>query len=148
MAETGTPETKSFVEPGRFVVMLQGRRAGKKALVLAVYPEGVESRPYPHAYVLGVDKCPKKITKDMSQKAITSRTRVKTFFKCVNLNHILLTRHQTSDANLFKSIEAENLIQSANDATKKKEALEKAAAVLRQKYLNNKMMWLFMPLHF
>lgn len=148
MAETGSNQARNLVETGRFVVMLQGRRAGKKAIVLAAYPEGTEERNYPHAYVLGIDKCPKKITKEMAQKAITERTKVKTFFKCVNLNHLLITRHQAGDGALLNSVGVQDLMQSANDATKKKEALEKASAVLRQKYLNNKLMWLFKPLHF
>ena len=137
----------ALVQPGRFVILLNGRHAGKKALVLNVYPEG-ENRKYPHCIVLGIEKAPKKVTKDMTQEQLVKRTQVKPFIKTVNCNHVLLTRHTLKDDDFNQKVKAEEMIKAMGDAAEKKAALENAAKVLRQKYLNNKLNWFFKPLQF
>merc|ERR1712203_139111 len=51
-------------------------------------------RPFGHCLVAGVDRAPLKVTKRMSKKKISKRTRVKPFVKYVNFNHIMPTRYQ------------------------------------------------------
>jgi large subunit ribosomal protein L27e len=43
------------------VVVLQGRYAGKKAVVVKNYDEGTSSRPYGHALVCGLSTYPRKV---------------------------------------------------------------------------------------
>ena len=138
----------SLVTAGRFVVMLQGRHAGKKALVLAAYPEPTGDRKFPYAVVMGIEKYPKKVSKGMNQEQLVKKTQVKVFVKAVNFNHIMLTRHTLKDDDFFKKVSVEKVVGSLKDAAEKKKVLEDAAAVLRQKYLNNKLAWFFKPLHF
>ena len=85
----------------------------------------------------------------MTQEALVKRTQVKVFVKTINVNHLLLTRHSIKqDDDLWKQINVEKIVQSMSDYEKKHENNQKVAEVLRQKYLNNKLTWLFKPLHF
>ncbi|EAX91439.1 ribosomal protein L27e, putative [Trichomonas vaginalis G3] len=138
----------SLLQAGRFVVMLQGRHAGKKAVVLAAYPEGTEDRKFPYAIVMGIEKYPKKVTKDMPTEVLVKKTQVKLFVKAVNFNHVMLTRHNVKDEDFFKKISVEKVVAALKDAPAKKALLTEYASVLRQKYLNNKMAWFFKPLQF
>jgi large subunit ribosomal protein L27e len=45
-----------IMKPGRVVIMLNGRFAGRKAIVVKSYDEGATERPYGHALVAGIDK--------------------------------------------------------------------------------------------
>ena len=102
----------SLIQPGRFVVMLQGRHAGKKALVLAAYPEATGDRKFPYAVVMGIEAYPKKVTKEMTQEQLVKKTQVKLFVKAVNFNHIMLTRHTLKEDDLFKKISVEKVVAS------------------------------------
>eukprot|EP00441_Pelagodinium_beii_P040862 CAMPEP_0197648632 /NCGR_PEP_ID=MMETSP1338-20131121/27874_1 /TAXON_ID=43686 ORGANISM="Pelagodinium beii, Strain RCC1491" /NCGR_SAMPLE_ID=MMETSP1338 /ASSEMBLY_ACC=CAM_ASM_000754 /LENGTH=147 /DNA_ID=CAMNT_0043222669 /DNA_START=66 /DNA_END=509 /DNA_ORIENTATION=- len=83
-----------FIKAGRVVVMLQGRYAGKKAIVVKTFDDGSKARPFGHCLVAGVDRAPLKVTRRMSKKKITKRTKVKPFVKYANYNHIMPTRYQ------------------------------------------------------
>merc|ERR1719444_349325 len=83
-----------FIKAGRVVVLLQGRYAGKKAIVVKVFDDGTKARSFGHCLVAGVDKAPLKVTQRMSKKKITKRQRVKPFVKYTNYNHIMPTRYQ------------------------------------------------------
>ncbi|OLP94437.1 60S ribosomal protein L27-A [Symbiodinium microadriaticum] len=82
-----------FIKAGRVVVMLQGRYAGKKAIVVKTFDDGSKARSFGHALVAGIDRAPLKVTRRMSKKKITKRTKVKPFVKYVNYNHIMPTRY-------------------------------------------------------
>ena len=137
-----------LITAGRFVILLNGRHAGKKAVVLVSYPEPTEERKYPHAVVLGIEKCPKPLRKDMSQEQMVKRTQVKCFVKTVNFNHVIVTRHTLKDDDLLTKVSPDAVIKAMADVSEKKAALENAAKVLRQKYLNNRVPWFFKPLQF
>ena len=140
---------KSLIVPGRFVILTQGRHAGKKAVILNAYEAGQNNLKYAHALILGIERCPKKLTKGMPQEVLVKRTQVKVFVKTVNVNHLLLTRHLIkSDDDFWKQVKVETVVQSLADLEKKHQNNEKLSEVLRQKYLNNKLTWLFKPLHF
>ncbi|CAJ1401795.1 unnamed protein product [Effrenium voratum] len=83
-----------FLKAGRVVVMLQGRYAGKKAIVVKAFDDGSKGRPFGHCLVAGINRAPLKVTRAMSKKKITKRTKVKPFVKYVNYNHIMPTRYQ------------------------------------------------------
>merc|ERR1711939_316122 len=82
-----------FIKTGRVVILTGGRYAGKKALVVKTFDEGTKARPFPHCLVAGVAKSPLKVTKAMSKKKVTKRSKCKTFVKYVNYNHIMPTRY-------------------------------------------------------
>ena len=66
-----------FLKAGKVVLLLNGRQAGKKAVIVKSYDEGTPDRPYGHALVAGIMKYPLKITKGMSEKKIAKRSRVR-----------------------------------------------------------------------
>ena len=80
------------MKPGRVVLVLAGRYAGKKAVIVKNYDEGSNDRPYGHALVAGVARYPLKVTKSMGKKRMKKRSRIKTFFKVTNYNHVMPTR--------------------------------------------------------
>eukprot|EP00437_Effrenium_voratum_P034014 CAMPEP_0181478360 /NCGR_PEP_ID=MMETSP1110-20121109/42701_1 /TAXON_ID=174948 /ORGANISM="Symbiodinium sp., Strain CCMP421" /LENGTH=68 /DNA_ID=CAMNT_0023603709 /DNA_START=51 /DNA_END=253 /DNA_ORIENTATION=- len=65
-----------FIKAGRVVVMLQGRYAGKKAIVVKAFDDGSKGRPFGHCLVAGINRAPLKVTRAMSKKKITKRTKV------------------------------------------------------------------------
>ena len=62
-------------------IVLSGRRAGKKVVVIKQNDEGTKDRPYPHAIVAGIERYPLKVTKRMGAKKLAKRSKVKPFIK-------------------------------------------------------------------
>lgn len=85
---------KTFLKAGKVVVVLNGRFAGKKAVIVKSF-DGTKTRKYGHCLVAGVEQCPRKVTKRMNNKTILRRTRVKPFVKVLNWNHVMPTRFVT-----------------------------------------------------
>ena len=85
-----------FLKPGRVVLILSGRFAGKKAVVVRAYDEGTKDRPFGHCLVVGVEKPPLRISKKMPEKRQQRKIRVKPFVKYVNYTHIMPTRYVVS----------------------------------------------------
>mmetsp|Transcript_21668 Transcript_21668/g.38476 ORF Transcript_21668/g.38476 Transcript_21668/m.38476 type:complete len:144 (-) Transcript_21668:191-622(-) len=81
-----------FLTPGKVVIILQGRFAGKKAIIVKTF-EGTYERRFGHALVAGIERAPLKVTKSMDQKKILKRSKCKPFVKFVNLRHIMPTRY-------------------------------------------------------
>lgn len=81
-----------ILKPGRVVILLGGRFAGRKAVVVKNHDEGTQDRPYPHALVAGVDQYPRKVTKSMTKKTIAKRSTVRPFVKVQSYGNLLPTR--------------------------------------------------------
>lgn len=81
------------LKPGKVVIMLNGRRAGKKAIIINTYEGQTRERPYSYCLVAGIEKHPLRVTKKMSKGKIIKRSKVKAFVKYINVNHILPTRY-------------------------------------------------------
>jgi large subunit ribosomal protein L27e len=75
------------------VIVLNGRYAGRKAVIVENRDDGTKARPYGYAVVAGVDKYPKKITKSMGKKKIAKKTKISPFVKAINYNHLMPTRY-------------------------------------------------------
>ncbi|KAE8772698.1 40S ribosomal protein S5-1 [Hordeum vulgare] len=75
-----------FLKPGNAVILLQGRYAGKKAVIVRVFEEGTRDRPYGHCLVAGLAKYLKKVTRKDSAKKTAKKSRVKDkiFEKVIN----------------------------------------------------------------
>merc|ERR1712096_318412 len=82
-----------FLKTGKVVLLLHGRFAGKKAVIVQNSDNGTKERSYGHALVAGIDKYPLKIRRSMSKKRQAFRSRVRPFIKIVNHNHIMPTRY-------------------------------------------------------
>merc|ERR1719453_1477244 len=88
------------IKPGKVVIVLSGRYAGKKAIVVKTFDEGSKERPFGHCLVAGIDRYPLKVTREMSKKKIEKRSHIKPFLKYVNFNHIMPTRYTVNDIDL------------------------------------------------
>jgi len=121
-----------FLKVGKVVILLAGRYAGRKALIVKVSEEATKEHPFGHALVAGIDRAPLKVTKSMGQKRILKRSRVKPFIKIVNFNHIMPTRYTVTD------IELKNIVKS--EVLKKQDTRESARKELKKtfedRYLN------------
>ena len=58
------------MKPGRVVIMLAGRHAGKKAIVVKQHDEGKKDKKFGFALVAGIERYPLKVTKRMSDKKV------------------------------------------------------------------------------
>lgn len=74
--------------------MLNGRFAGKKAVIVNVISRKTKSRKYSHCVVAGINRYPRKVTRSMSLKRIKRRSRIVPFVKIVNVSHVLPTRFE------------------------------------------------------
>lgn len=68
-------------KPGKVGVLLQGRQAGKKVVVIQQYDDGNRERAFPHLIVAGVERYPLKVTRSMGAKKLAKRSKVKPFIK-------------------------------------------------------------------
>merc|ERR1712144_101768 len=138
----GTDDMVKFLKDGKIVVLLQGRYAGKKAVILKTNDDGGKERPYGHCVVAGVAKAPLPITKAMCKptekmkKLVQRRSHVKTFVKIVNNTMVkVLKGHLTAD--------------TFTDQAAKKKFLKSARGVFENKYKERDgSRWLFEKLRF
>jgi len=78
---------------GKMAIVLRGRYAGRKAIILDVNENGTTERKYPHCIVVGINRYPRKVHKGMSKARIERKIKIKPFVKCVNLSHLMPTRY-------------------------------------------------------
>ena len=81
-----------FIKSGKVVLVLSGRYAGRKAVIVKNYDEGSPDKPYGHALVAGIERYPLKVTRKMGKKRTAKRSRIKPFVKVFNYNHLMPTR--------------------------------------------------------
>merc|ERR1711924_96630 len=97
-------EMGKFLKDGKIVVILQGRYAGKKAVILKTMDDNTKERPYGHCVVVGVAKTPLPITRAMCKptpkmkKLVKKRSTIKPFVKMVNFTHVMPTRYSVESS--------------------------------------------------
>lgn len=77
---------------GKVVVILNGKYAGKKAVIVNVNETATNKHKFPHAVVCGIEKAPRKVTRSMKEDKINKKTHMKVFVKTLNLQHFMPTR--------------------------------------------------------
>eukprot|EP00877_Chromochloris_zofingiensis_P014832 jgi/Chrzof1/9602/Cz04g09100.t1 len=125
------------------MIILTGRYAGKKAVIVKNYDDGTSTRPYGHALVCGLAKEPRKVIKRSSQKKQAKRSSLKTFVKVVNYNHIMPTRY-TLDVDL-KGVVTPDILENSS---KRVEARKEAKKLMEEKFKTGKNRWFFTKLRF
>ena len=147
-----------FYKPGKIVVILNGRYAGRKGVIVKSNYESVKDRKYPHCMVVGLSKGPKKPTKrniakmqaqikklESSDKedAVDRVKRLKSFgifIKTYNMSHLLATRYTLKDElgiaksvakidELDKKIKEDNAAVNSKEKNKKDENLKELEAL-------------------
>merc|ERR1711998_638906 len=132
-----------FLKPGKVVLMLQGRYAGKKAVIVKNYDDGTSGRAYGHALVVGLSKCPRRVKRKDPKEKQAKDKRLKCFVKMANYNHLMPTRY-TLEVDL-KSVVTPDVL---DNATKKTDAQKSAKKVLEEKFESGKHRWFFTKLPF
>ena len=133
-----------IMKSGKVVLLLSGRFAGRKAVVVKPTDDGTTDKPFGHALVAGIDRYPKKVTKRMAKKKIKMKSKIKPFLKVVNYNHLMPTRYSVDlsfdKANLNKEV--------LKDPMKKKKARQMVRTKFEERYKTGKNKWFFQKLRF
>ncbi|KAK2964527.1 putative 60S ribosomal protein L27 [Blattamonas nauphoetae] len=132
-----------FFKEGRVVVMLSGRYAGKKAVILKAVEDKTRKHQHPHILVAGINKAPKRVATRMGQRRITKKSGLKPFVKVVNFSHVLPTRY-SCEIPSRKTI----TIEKVNDPVARRGIRKNLKKVFVEKYQNGENKWLFQKLHF
>ena len=132
-----------FYKPGKVVVVLNGRNAGSKGVIVKSNYESVKDRKYPHCLVVGLSKGPRKPTKRNlaklqaqikklesskdSNDRLNSLKSFGVFIKTYNMSHLLATRYTVKeDFGINKSLEKlDNLEKKVKEDKALIEAKEK-----------------------
>ena len=125
-------------------IVVRGRFAGKKVVIVKPQDEGTKAYPFPHALVVGIERYPLPVTKRMGAKKTAKRSKVKPFVKLVNYNHLMPTRYSL-DVESFKTVVT---AESLKEPSQKEEAKKVVKKALEEKYQSGKNKWFFTKLHF
>ncbi|KAI9513383.1 60S ribosomal protein L27 [Russula earlei] len=131
-------------KPGKVAIVLQGRQAGKKVVVIKQVDDGTKERPYPHALVAGIERYPRKVTKRMGAKKLARRSKVKPFIKVVNYSHLFPTRYSVELEGLKGILSSD----SFKEPTHREDSKKQIKKLLEDRYTNGKNKWFFQPLRF
>ena len=133
-----------FYKPGKVVVVLNGRNAGAKGIIVKSNYENTKEKKFPHCVVVGLSKGPRKPTKrniaklqarikklESSSDAVDKLNALKSFgvfIKTYNMSHLLATRYAVKeDFGIAKSLEKlDNLEKKIKDDKQLIESKEKA----------------------
>merc|ERR1712047_26463 len=139
-----TPNMGKFMKPGKVVLVLGGRFAGRKAIIVKNYDEGSSDKPYGHALVTGIDRYPRKVTKKMGKKKIKDGSKIKSFVRVYNYNHLMPTRYSV-DIPMDKATVNKEVFR---DPALKRKARQETKAKLEERYKTGKNRWFFQKLRF
>eukprot|EP00906_Rhabdomonas_costata_P024038 RCo034609 len=131
-----------FLKTGRVVLVLQGKYAGKKAVILQNSDTGNKEKPYGHCVIAGVAMYPKPVTKKMSIKKIQRRSKLHVFIKTANHKHLMPTRYNIAIGSEFKGK------ISLKDPAKKKASVANVRKTFQERYYAGKNRWFFTKLRF
>ncbi|XP_069700627.1 large ribosomal subunit protein eL27-like [Periplaneta americana] len=131
-----------IMKAGKVVLVLSGRYAGKKAIVMRNFDDGTSDKQYGHALVAGIDRYPRKVHKRMGKAKIHKRSKIKPFVKVLNYNHLMPTRY-TVDLTLEKTT-----VKDLKDPMKRKKARFQAKVKFEERYKSGKNKWFFQKLRF
>ncbi|KAK2893469.1 hypothetical protein Q8A73_015953 [Channa argus] len=123
-----------FMKPGKVVMVLAGRYAGRKAVIVKNIDDGTTDRPYSHALVAGIDRYPRKVTTTMGKKKIAKRSKIKAFVKVFNYNHLMPTRYSV-DIPLDKTVVNKDVFR---DPALKRKARREAKIKFEERYKTGK----------
>ena len=116
------------------MIVLAGRHAGKKAVVVKTFEDGNSDKSFSHCLVAGLARNPRKVTKSMSKEKVAKRSKeMKPFVKYINVRHVFPTRYVV-DMDLKKAVDEAELV----DPDKKVEVKKGLKKVFYDRYMNQK----------
>eukprot|EP01107_Rhizomastix_libera_P013134 TRINITY_DN349_c0_g1_i2.p1 TRINITY_DN349_c0_g1~~TRINITY_DN349_c0_g1_i2.p1 ORF type:complete len:136 (+),score=28.97 TRINITY_DN349_c0_g1_i2:14-421(+) len=132
-----------FIKPGKVVIVLRGRFAGRKAVVIKANEEGNKTIKFPHAIIAGIKRYPLHVRKSMGSRKILRRTQVTPFVQVINLQHMMPTRYGF-DADMTKVFSPE-VIEKKQFNTKVTQSLKK---IFQDRFRSGQNKWFFSKLKF
>lgn len=69
------------MKQGKVVLVLSGRYAGRKAIIVRTFDDGTSDKQFGHALVAGIDRYPRKVTKKMNKTLLNKKSKIKPFLK-------------------------------------------------------------------
>lgn len=66
---------------GKIVIILSGRYAGRKAIIMKSFEEGTPEKQFGQALVAGIDRYPRRVTRRMNKAKVHKNCRIKPFIK-------------------------------------------------------------------
>lgn len=73
-----------IMKSGKVVLVLNGRYAGRKAIILKTLDDGTQDKQFGQALVAGIDRPPRRVVRKMSKSKVKKNTRIKPFIKTIN----------------------------------------------------------------
>ncbi|XP_056632487.1 60S ribosomal protein L27 [Diorhabda carinulata] len=132
-----------IMKSGKVVLVLGGRYAGRKAVIIKTYDDGTSDKQYGHALVAGIDRYPRKIHKRMGKGKMHKRSKIKPFIKVLNYNHLMPTRYSVDLASDLK-VGPKDL----KDPMKRKKVRFQTRVKFEERYKQGKNKWFFQKLRF
>ncbi|KAK9480227.1 ribosomal L27e protein family-domain-containing protein [Lipomyces japonicus] len=133
-----------FLKQGKVAIVVNGRYAGKKVVIVKPQDDGTKSHPFGHALVAGVERYPLKVTKGMGAKKVAKRSKIKPFVKVVNYNHLMPTRY-TLDLESLKNVITNDTFKEPSQREDAKKVIKKA---FEERYQSGRNKWFFTKLRF
>lgn len=142
---------RSVIVPGKVVIVLSGRYAGRKAVVLRTFEEGTKTKRFSHVLVAGIDRYPRTVTntllkankklegeaKVVADKKTARRGLIKPFVKFVNVQHIMPTRYSLDiHEDLSKAVTQTGFASNVEDKDVKKQLKKAFKEQLEARYKN------------
>merc|ERR1711916_305637 len=112
-----------FLKPGKVVILLAGRYAGRRAVIVRTSDEGTGSRRYGHAVVAGIDRYP------------------------LNFTHLMPTRYNF-DLTLKDAVPSDVFGKNDDSRTKMKNSKKTVRKLFEDSYTSGKKRWFFKKLRF
>uniref|UniRef100_A0A0M3K1E5 60S ribosomal protein L27 n=1 Tax=Anisakis simplex TaxID=6269 RepID=A0A0M3K1E5_ANISI len=133
-----------IMKTGKVVLVLGGRFAGRKAIIVKAYDDGSADRAYGHALIAGIDKYPKSVTKRLGKKKLTARSKLRPFVGIAGYSNLLPTRYSV-DIPLDKSSINKDVLKEPG---KKRKARLEVKSKFEERYKTGKNKWFFTKLRF
>uniref|UniRef100_A0A1B0FDZ8 60S ribosomal protein L27 n=5 Tax=Glossina TaxID=7393 RepID=A0A1B0FDZ8_GLOMM len=134
---------RKIMKPNKIVIVLSGRYAGRKAIIVKTVDDGTGEKPFGHALVAGIDRYPRKVTKQMGKTKLKKKSKIKPFLKLLNYNHLMPTRYTASEIT-FDKLSAKDL----KDPVKRKTHRFQTRVKFETSYKEGKNKWFFQKLRF
>ena len=132
-------EMGKFMKLGKVVLVLAGHYSGYKVVIMKNIDDGTSDRSYSHALVAGTDCYPHKVTAAMGKKEITKRSKIKSFVKGYNYNHLMPTRYSMNIL-LDKTVVNKDIFR---DPALKRKVRREAKVKFEERYKTGKNKWFF-----
>ena len=128
-----------LTKPQKVVLVLAGRDSRRKVVVMKNIDDGWSDFLYSHALLAGIDHCPRKGTAAMGKKKIAERSKIKSFVRVYNYNHLMPTRYSV-DIPLDKTVVNKDIFR---DPALKRKAQQEAKVKFEDRYKTSKNQWFF-----